>query len=69
MMVFQSVDSLSQLLQSELGVRFAVRMVKEMHQLPDNIAKAASIMVSATPFFFCRTQKHLTVKRVWSSRA
>jgi hypothetical protein len=35
MMVFQSVDILSQLLQSELGVRFAVRMVKDMHQLPD----------------------------------
>ena len=25
---------------------------------------AASIMASATPFFFCTTQKHLTVKRV-----
>jgi hypothetical protein len=25
---------------------------------------AASIMASATPFFFCTTQKHLTVKSV-----
>jgi hypothetical protein len=40
MMVFQSVDILSQLLQSELGVRFAVRMVKDMHQLPDHMAEA-----------------------------
>ena len=38
--VFQSVDILSQLLQSELGVRFAMRMVKDIHQLPDNIAEA-----------------------------
>ena len=36
MMVFQSLDILSQLLQSELGLRFAVRMVKDIHQLPDN---------------------------------
>jgi len=27
-------------LQSALGLRFAVRMVKDMHQLPDNIAEA-----------------------------
>jgi len=40
MMVFQSVDILSQLVQSELGVRFAVRMVKDMHQLPDTSAEA-----------------------------
>ena len=40
MMVFQSVDILSQLLQSELGLRFAVRMVKDIHQLPDNTAEA-----------------------------
>ena len=40
MMVFQSVDILSQLLPSALGVRFAVRMVKDMHQLPDNMAEA-----------------------------
>ena len=26
--------------QSELGLRFAVRMVKDIHQLPDNIAEA-----------------------------
>jgi Rhodopirellula transposase DDE domain len=29
----------------------------------------ASIMTSATPFCFCTTQKHLTVKRARSSRA
>jgi hypothetical protein len=29
----------------------------------------ASIMASATPFCFCTTQKHLTVKRARSSRA
>src|SRR2546425_6907835 len=40
MMVFKSLDILSQLLQSALGLRFAVRMVKDMHQLPDNIAEA-----------------------------
>jgi hypothetical protein len=40
MMVFQSVGILSQLLQSELRVRFAVRMVKDIHQLPDHIAEA-----------------------------
>jgi hypothetical protein len=28
----------------------------------------ASIMASATPFCFCTTQKHLTVKRLRSSR-
>jgi hypothetical protein len=32
MRVFQSVDSLSQLVQLERGVRFAVRRVKAMHQ-------------------------------------
>jgi len=36
--VTQSVDILSQLLQSALGMRFAVRMVKDMHQLPDKTA-------------------------------
>jgi hypothetical protein len=29
----------------------------------------ASIMAPATPFFFCTTQKHLTGKIVWNSRA
>ena len=29
----------------------------------------ASIMASATPFCFCTTQKHLTVKRARSSKA
>ena len=40
MMVSHSVDIVPQLLQSELGVRFAVRMVKDIHQLPDNTAEA-----------------------------
>ena len=40
MLVCQRVDILPQLLQSELRVRFAVRMVKDMHQLPANRAKA-----------------------------
>jgi len=40
MTVFQNIDILSQLVQSELGVRFAVRMVKDIHQLPDNMAEA-----------------------------
>ena len=40
MMVCQSVDILSELLQSELRLRLTVRMVKDMHQLPDNIAEA-----------------------------
>ncbi len=40
LMVFQRLDILSQLLQSELGLRFAVGMVKDIHQLPDNIAEA-----------------------------
>jgi energy-coupling factor transporter ATP-binding protein EcfA2 len=31
--------------------------------------KLASIMAPATPFFFCTTQKHLTGKIVWNSRA
>ena len=30
----------------------------------DEVAKLASITASATPFFFCTTQKHLTVKSV-----
>jgi len=36
MRVFQSVDLLAQLLQSELGLGFAMRMVKDIDQLPDN---------------------------------
>ena len=40
MLVFQRVDILPQLVQSELRLRFAVGMVKDIHQLPDNIAKA-----------------------------
>ena len=40
MTVFKNMDILSQLVQSELGLRFAVRMVKDMHQLPDNMAEA-----------------------------
>jgi hypothetical protein len=40
MMVFPSVEILSQLLQSEFGLHFAVRMVKAMHQLPDTTAEA-----------------------------
>jgi len=39
MLVFQRVDILSQLVQAELGLRFAVRMVKDIHQLPDNVAE------------------------------
>jgi hypothetical protein len=37
MLVFQYVDILSQLCESELRLGFAVRMVKEIHQLPDNL--------------------------------
>ena len=40
MTVFKNMDILSQLVQAELGLRFAVRMVKDMHQLPDNTAEA-----------------------------
>jgi hypothetical protein len=34
-----------------------------------DIEYPASIMASATPFFFCTTQKHLNVKRAMSSTA
>ena len=34
------MDILSQLVQSELGVRFAVRMVKDIHQLSDDVSEA-----------------------------
>jgi alkylhydroperoxidase family enzyme len=40
MRVFHRLDIFTQLLQSECGLRFAVRMVKDMHQLPDNTAEA-----------------------------
>jgi hypothetical protein len=40
MRVFQSVDIFAQLLQSECGLRFAMGMVKDIHQLPDNTAEA-----------------------------
>jgi hypothetical protein len=40
MTVFKNLDILSQLVQSELGLRFTVRMVKDIHQLPDNMAEA-----------------------------
>src|SRR5262249_36279453 len=40
MTVFKNLEILSQLVQSELGLRFTVRMVKDMHQLPDNRAEA-----------------------------
>ena len=40
MLVFQSLDILAPLLQSERGWRFAVGMVKDMYQLPDNTAEA-----------------------------
>jgi hypothetical protein len=33
-----------------------------------DIVPKASIMASATPFCFCTTQKHLTIKRARSSR-
>ena len=40
MTVFKNLDILSQLVQAELGLRVTVRMVKDIHQLPDNIAEA-----------------------------
>jgi hypothetical protein len=40
MRVTQRLDILSQLVQSKLGMRFTVRIVKESHQLPDNMAEA-----------------------------
>jgi hypothetical protein len=38
--VFHCVDILAQLLQSELGLRFTLCMVKDSHQVPDNTAEA-----------------------------
>jgi hypothetical protein len=40
MTVCKNMDILSQLVQSELGLCCAVRLVQDMHQLPDNLAKA-----------------------------
>ena len=40
MMVFQSVDILAQLLQSQLRLGFAVHMVEDMHQRSDDAAEA-----------------------------
>jgi hypothetical protein len=40
MTVFKNMDILSQLVQSELRLRFAVCMVKDIPQLPNNMAKA-----------------------------
>ncbi len=40
MRVFKSLNIFPQLLQSELGLGFAVRMVKDIHELPDNAAEA-----------------------------
>src|SRR4249920_3718384 len=40
MLVFQHVNILSQLCESALRVGFAMRMVKDMHQWPDNSAEA-----------------------------
>ena len=54
LMVFQSLDILSQLLQSARGLRFAVCMVKDMHQLPDNIAEAVHKSLIRA-FEFCKS--------------
>ena len=48
--VFKNLDILSQLVQAELGLRFTVRMVKDMHQLPDNMAEA----LHKTRIFACQ---------------
>src|SRR5437016_6095483 len=40
MMIFKRLDILAQLLQSELRLRFAVRMVEDIHQLSDDVAEA-----------------------------
>src|SRR5215510_15845316 len=54
MTVFKSLDILSQLLQSELGLCFAVRMVKDIDQLPDNIAEVVYKTLILT-FQFCKS--------------
>jgi hypothetical protein len=40
MMIFKRLDILAQLVQSELRLRFAVRMVEDIHQLSDDAAEA-----------------------------
>src|SRR5712691_10428890 len=54
MRVFQSLDSLAQLLQSERGVRCAVRMVNNMHQLPDHSTEAVHKPLILA-FQFCKS--------------
>jgi hypothetical protein len=54
MLVFQRVDILPQLVQSELALRLAVRMVKDIHQLPDNIAEAVHKPLILV-FQFCKS--------------
>ena len=54
MRVTQSLDILSQLLQSKLGMRFTVRIVKDIHQLPNNIAEAVHKALILT-FQFCNS--------------
>ena len=54
MRVFHRLDIFTQLLQSECGLRFAVRMVKDMHQLPDNIAEAVHKTLILA-FQFCKS--------------
>jgi len=48
------LDSLAQLLQSERGVRCAVRMVNNMHQLPDHRAEAVHKPLILA-FQFCKS--------------
>jgi len=38
--IFKSADVLSQLFQSDPSLGFTVRMVKDMHQLSDNVSEA-----------------------------
>ena len=40
MLVFQHVDILSQLFESQLRLGFAVRMVENIHQLSDDVSEA-----------------------------
>jgi len=60
MVVFQGVDILSALLQSELRLRLTVRMVKDIHQLPDHITEAVykalirSFQLGNGLLFLCR---------------
>src|SRR5712692_4468461 len=52
MMVFHCLDILSQLFESALRLRFAVRRVKESHKLPKNTAEAVH-KPFALSFQFC----------------